>query len=89
VAHAAPFTGPPLRGRRGAIDSGLVDVRVKLRSADVQPALYTASALESRIDFTPFLRAVRTLAYRGRKSPDARCRRPEWLPFRIAPDVQA
>jgi len=35
------------------------------------------------------LRAARTVAYRGRKSPDARTWRPEWLPFWIATDTES
>jgi hypothetical protein len=53
-------------------------------------ASYTLSALESRITFPKsLLRAARTVAYGGRKSPDARRWRPEWLPFWIATDTEA
>jgi len=38
---------------------------------------------------TPILRTARTIAYRGRKSADARPWRPEWLPFWIATDSEA
>jgi hypothetical protein len=39
--------------------------------------------------FTSYLRAARTIAYRGRKSSDARRWRPEWLPFWIATDSES
>ena len=53
-------------------------------------ASYTLSGLESRIAFvTSLLRTARTVAYRGRKSADARTWRPEWLPFWIATESEA
>lgn len=37
----------------------------------------------------PLLRMLRTMAYRGRKTRDARRWRPEWLPFWIATDTES
>ncbi len=53
-------------------------------------ASYTPSALESRITLVKsFLRTARTIAFRGRKSADARTWRPDWLPFWIATDAES
>jgi hypothetical protein len=38
---------------------------------------------------TPLLRTLRTIVYRGRKTPATRHWRPEWLPFWIATDTES